>query len=138
MIQRIQSLYLLIAAFAVVYIPWLASVSSMTEPAWLFPLVALLSILVGAGALGTIVLYRQRTMQRKLIVVLQYATLALLVSLFGAILLTGRIADLIALDMGLLVALVLPIVSYVALMLARKGVDRDIAEVESLEKFRLR
>jgi hypothetical protein len=138
MIQRIQTLYLLAAGFAVVVVPALSSVSSLTNPVWLFPVLALLSIAVGAGSLGTIFLYRRRTFQRKLIVLLQYAILALLVVLFGAVLWTGRSSELLRLGSGFWAALILPVLTYVALMLARKGVDRDIEEVESLEKFRLR
>lgn len=138
MIQRIQTLYLLAAGFAVVFVPALRSVSSLTDPVWLFPALALLSIAVGAGSLGTVFLYGRRTTQRKFIVVLQYAVLALLVVLFGAVLWAGRSSDLLRLGSGFLAALILPVLTYVALMLARKGVDRDIEEVESLEKFRLR
>ena len=92
-------------------------------------------------ALGSAALYKNRSGQRRAIGIAQWICLAslvpLLVGLFGS---SQTVGDAIPADpLGLygryLVALA-PLVAFVFLRMARRGVDRDIATIRSMDRLR--
>ena len=86
MIQRIQTLYLLLGAVAVgmlafVDLPWASRAASVH--AWFQPAIIGLMILTIATAVWAIVLYSDRSKQRTVVVGVQIATLCLAAALYG-------------------------------------------------------
>lgn len=143
MIQRIQSLYLLIGAlllalFFVFDAPW--SSTAATAYGWFEP--ALIgSIVATAGlALGSIFLYTRQTVQRTAVVIVQGLTVVLAATLYGGLFLSGELSvqSPDGFNEAKLTALVLPVAAYVLFMLARRGIEHDIKILEDQNNFRLR
>lgn len=136
MIQRIQSAYL---ALAVVALAWLLlselvhTGGSLTRWGTL-----LLGVPALAGAVGAVFLYKDRIRQRRLIVATQVCTILAVVILYGSLYVQGalHVRTSAGLDVMRLVTLVLPLVAYLCLILARRGVSRDIKLVDSMDRIR--
>lgn len=143
MIQRIQSLYLLLGGMALgaffFFDPIWAS-QAATEQAWFTPSLMALTAAAAAVGLGAIFLYRTRSRQRTVVIGAQMITVLLLVALYGGLFMSGELTVRTAggYDVPKIVALVLPIGAYVFYYLARRGIERDIKKVEDMERFRLR
>lgn len=146
MIQRAQTVYLLLAAGLLVTLVALGDVWAPAvgaELAWLGPATYALAVVAALVALGAVFLYRDRKRQRTVVGYAQVLDLAvlvpLLVGLFAAAPDSSASAPGSADALGLygryLVAL-LPLVAYVLLRMARLGVDRDIATVRSMDRLR--
>lgn len=144
MIQRIQSLYLLIGALALGSIFFLGTplqTEAAATYAWFGPVAAGLIGVTAAGALGAIFLHRARKRQRTVVVGLQMATVLALLVLSGAFYMTEGalgIRTAGALDWSRVALLGLPVVSYGCFYLARRGIDHDIKLVEAERKGRIR
>ena len=140
MIQRIQTLYLLVAVALLAGVTLFDDVwggaAAASQP-WL-PTATL--VLVGVAvllAVGALLMYKRRKRQYALVGWAQWATLALIVVLLAGLLLADALsASLAAGDYGALWALVLPVVAYVMLLLARRGVKSDIDLVRSMDRLR--
>lgn len=135
MIQRIQSLYLLVAGALLVTFALLpdAWALGLTETAaWLVPTARILAGLAAAVAFLAVALFKDRKQQRKIIVGAQLLTLATTAAAIAGLFLrapeTGGTG-------GYILALA-PVVSYVLLRLAQRGVDKDIALVKSMDRLR--
>lgn len=143
MIQRIQSLYLLIGAlllslFFVFDAPW--SSAAAETYGWFEP--ALLGA-IGATAglaLVSLFLYSRLPVQRTLVVVVQGLTIVLAATLYGGLFLSGELSvqSPDGLNMAKATVLIVPAVTYVLFMLARRGIERDIKIIEDQNSFRLR
>ena len=140
MIQRIQSLYLLIAAamlvlFVVLGETWAVGVSA--ELTWLGPLAYGLSVLTAIAALVSVALFKTRERQRALIgwtMWLDLATVAaVLVGLFAT---AEAVPEGAAGPYGRYLVALLPVGAYILLRLARAGVHRDIDVVKSMDRLR--
>ncbi len=140
MIQRLQSLYLLFAAvfvalFFVVGQAWQTVVAAVYP--WLTAASIALGGLVVLFSLVSIFFYKDRANQRKLILAAQWLDLGLVVALVGSL-----AAFISANDTGvpvpvvLYVTLLFPVAAYVFLRLARRGVEKDIALVRSMDRLR--
>lgn len=141
MIQRIQSVYLfagalLLVLFVVLGEAWLGVVG-VAFP-WLTPVAYALTGLSALTALIAVFLYKQRDTQAKVILAAQWLTLLLVLVLaatFGILSFrTGE--ELSAAGITGLMVLLLPVVAYVCLSLARRGVKKDIALVRSMDRLR--
>ncbi|NNF58437.1 MAG: DUF4293 family protein [Rhodothermaceae bacterium] len=141
MIQRIQTIYLLLsAALLGVFISlggsWLLFASAAF--AWLPPVAYGLAGLTAAAALLSVFLYKQRDQQHRVITAAQWLDLVLVLVLgvtFG--MLSYRTdTDLATVDIGALVVLLCPVVAYVFLRLAQRGVRKDIELVRSMDRLR--
>ncbi len=141
MIQRIQTVHLLIAAALVgLFIGlangWLAGLATVSE--WL-PSVAY--GLAGATALATLVsvfLYKQRLRQRKVVgaaMALDLLLVLFLVGVLAAESLNGETAPTAA-ELTAASVLLLPVLAYAFLGLARRGVRRDNELVRSMDRLR--
>lgn len=141
MIQRIQSVYLLLGALCLASLAfvddiWLSQAAE--SQAWYVPTVALIGIATVLAALIAIFLYKNRSQQLKLIVAVQIMTLAFLVILFGGQILVGdfTLFEGGTADVAMIIALILPIAAYIFFYLARRGVRRDINLVKSMDRLR--
>ena len=140
MIQRIQSLYLLFGAALVVLFLVLGAAWQDTLGAvytWLTPTALVLGGLTALAALAAVFFYKDRQLQRKIVLAAQWLDLALVLVLVGA-LAAVSLNDEIAFvaDTSLYLSLLLPLVAYVMLRLARRGVEKDIALVRSMDRLR--
>lgn len=141
MIQRLQSLYLLFAAaFLVLFLVfggvW-QGVVAVAYP-WITPVAFVLGGLAALVALVAVFLYRDRAKQRKVVLAAQWLdVLLVLVMVGGLVALTfGDEAGLGVGATSLYLTLLLPVVAYVFLRLARRGVEKDIALVRSMDRLR--
>ncbi len=140
MIQRIQTVYLVLGAVALGALLFFGVVwkGAATAQSWFTPVVVLVDLLAAAVALGAIFLYKNRPKQRQVIVVAQALTTVLLLVFCGGLYLEKAlyVRTSQGLDVGMLVALLLPIVAYVLFLLARRGVEKDIERVRSMDRLR--
>lgn len=140
MIQRIQSLYLLFGAALVVLFllfgaAWQDTLGAVY--AWLTPAALVLGGLAALAALVAVFFYKDRALQRKITLAAQWLVLALVLALVGALAAVSLNdeAALVA-DASLYLSLLAPLVAYVMLRLARRGIEKDIALVRSMDRLR--
>lgn len=141
MIQRLQSLYLLFAALFVTLFLVFGEVW-YTVVAAIYPWVTPVALALGGGtavvALVAVALYKNRQTQRKVILAAQWLDLAFILVLVG-VLVGISLSDDMTLGpaaTSVYLTLIMPIVSYVFLRLARRGVEKDIALVRSMDRLR--
>ena len=141
MIQRVQTLYLLVAALLLGLFlgfadTWLAVAGRAFG--WMPGVVYGLGALTAAVALVAVFLYKQRATQAKVITAAQWLDLLLTVVLAAALGYLAFRTDTDLTEAGALgtVALLLPVLAYVALRLARWGVQRDADLVRSMDRLR--
>lgn len=140
MIQRLQSLYLLFAAllvalFFVLGADWRAYVGTVYP--WLTLTTLVLGGLVMLLALVSIFFYKNRSSQAKVVRVAQGLDLALVAVLVGclvALSLNEEAAGLV--PTSLYLTLMCPVAAYLFLLLAKRGIDKDIALVRSVDRLR--
>ncbi|WP_456428860.1 DUF4293 family protein [Rhodocaloribacter sp.] len=150
MIQRIQSLYLLLGALV------LAALVTLLRSRWevpsteVFPgyalTVTVLGGLVAALAFAAIFLNKDPRFpkkmkpglkrQRKIVVAVQVLEVLFLLVFFGGLYAAGTLP--LPSDTGGIATLLMPVVAYGFFYLARRGIDRDIRELEKQDQFRLR
>ena len=140
MIQRIQSLYLLFAAALVVLFLVLGDAWQTTLAAvypWLTPTVFVLGGLAALAAFAAVFFYKDRATQRKIILAAEWLGLALVLTLFGSLVATTLNEEvMLSATPYLYVTLLFPLIAYVMLRLARRGVEKDIALVRSMDRLR--
>lgn len=141
MIQRIQSVYLLLGAVALLALLFFDRIwqnEAVAELAWYAPVLLILGAVAVGLAVAAVFMYKDRRRQVKLVMGAQWATLLFLAAMIGGFLLvgaTGLLAESAA-DFGGLIALLLPILAYIFFFLARKGIERDIELVRSMDRLR--
>lgn len=141
MIQRIQTVYLLLGALALAALglfelPWASRAAA--AHGWFVPsLIGLIVVTAGTG-LGAIFLYENRKTQRSVVVGVQIGTVLLAGVLYGGLYLTSELTfgGVRGTDWGRVVALAMPIVAYLFFFLARRGIDHDIELVKSMDRLR--
>lgn len=141
MIQRIQTVYLVLGILSLIILFLLDTI--WTSPAdellaWFSP--ALL-VLGGLGVLAagvSIFLYKNRKQQRKIVVTAQMIVVLFMVVLYGGLYLAAdlTIIENQVIDGSRVVVLLLPVLAYVFFYLARKGIDRDINLIRSMDRLR--
>lgn len=141
MIQRIQTVYLFLGALAVVALGFFESPWSSTAAAqfsWFLPSLIALMVVTAGGGIGAIFLYQQRETQRKVVVGVQLLTVCLAGVLYGGLYGTEELVvrGTRGIDWSKSIMLVLPLVAYVFFLLARRGIEHDIALVESMDRIR--
>lgn len=140
MIQRAQSLYLLVAAllvglFFVVGDAW----QTFIAPAypWAEPLALVLGGLTAAVALVAVFLYRNRKQQRAVIGAAMWLDLGLILVVVGTLVARAFGPEPeTTVPYSTFWSVLLPIVAYVALRMAKRGVEKDIALVRSMDRIR--
>ena len=142
MIQRIQSIYLLLGALALAALFFFETLwSSVPAQAWgwFTPAAFVLSGVAGAAAVAAIFLYGDRPRQRTVVLAVQIITMALVLLLFGGLYWHGQLDVRVAgggVHVGRLVALLLPVVAYALFFLARRAIESDMALVRSVDRLR--
>lgn len=141
MIQRIQTVYLFLGAltlglFGVFDLPWTSTAAS--THAWFQPSLIGLLVLTAGGALWAIFLYENRRRQRSVVVGVQVGTLALAAVLYGGLYLTSELTfySRTTVVWGRVLVLLLPIIAYGFFYFARRGIDKDIELVRSMDRIR--
>lgn len=146
MIQRIQTLYLLLGALALGALglfdaPWSGVAASRFS--WFVPALIALLIVTAGAAIGAIFLHKdqeQRKAQRKIVIGVQILTLLLAGTLYGGLYWVGTLTFMG--PSGILwarsVVLLLPIVAYGLFLLARRAIESDIERVERMNQGRIR
>jgi len=141
MIQRLQSLYLLFAAlFAALVLvvgdAWFSVITPVYP--WLTLAVPVIAGLTALVALVAVFLYKDRKRQRSIVLAAQWLDILLVLAMGGGIaaLVIGDSAALGAGATLVFLTLLLPVVAYVFLRLARRGVEKDIALVRSMDRLR--
>jgi hypothetical protein len=143
MIQRIQSLYLLLGAIALGTLFFFDSIwqsqAATTQP-WFTPSLMALTIASIAVGGGAIFLFGARDRQRTVVIGAQMITVLLLVALYGGLFMSDglNLRAGAGYDIPKIIALLLPVVAYGFFYLARRGIERDIKKVEDMNSFRLR
>jgi hypothetical protein len=146
MIQRIQTVYLLLGALALAAMglfdpPWSGVAAS--QFGWFVPsLIGLLIVTVGA-AIGAIFLYKgqeRRKLQRNVVVGVQILTLILAGVLYGGLYVAGTLTFTASSGLlwGRTLVLLLPILAYGFFLLARRSIENDIERVEQMNRGRIR
>ncbi len=134
MIQRKQTVYLALAALALVssfIVP--AGVSAASS--WLPAVAPGLSALIALGGIYGIFQYADRARQRSIVLGLQYAALAVLLVALGLRYLSRDMT--VALDtISWAMSAAPAAVAYVLFLLARKAIEKDIALVRSMDRLR--
>ncbi|MEM6325777.1 MAG: DUF4293 family protein [Bacteroidota bacterium] len=133
MIQRIQSLYLLVAGGLLVtfgLIPTAWALGITVE--WIVPVARGLAAFAAIVTFVGVALFKDRQRQRQLILGAQVVTLLTVAAVVGGLFLreAGTAAP------GAYLLALAPVVSYVLLRLAQRGVDKDIALVKSMDRLR--
>jgi len=141
MIQRIQTVYLLLGALALGAIgffdvPW--GDPATRQYAWFVPTLIGLLAVTTLTALGSIFLYDRRKTQRTVVYGVQLLTIVFAGVLYGGLYGAGTLTftDPTGILWGRSVVLVLPIVAYALFRLARRGIESDIELVESMDRIR--
>ncbi len=135
MIQRIQSVFLLLAGLAFLGSGFFKDVLTEETMAWLMPTVVGLNALVAIGALVNVFLYNDRKKQLQIASMLQYLAIVAILAAFGGLYLTGRLAE--ASSNPAAMALVgLPVLGYVFIRLATMRIKKDIELVRSMDRLR--
>ena len=141
MIQRIQSLYLLLGAAclfpaALLEITMLAQVDDTLT--WYEPALTIVGVATMATALGAIFFYKNRPKQRKLVSAVQVMTIIFIIILVAGLVIADGLAQLTqgGVDAVSIILLALPLLAYVFFWLARRGIQRDINLVKSMDRLR--
>lgn len=141
MIQRIQSLYLLIGALALVAVflfdaAWPGGETDV--PGWM-PIGLVIPVALALlSTVWALLLYGNRNRQHKVVLYAQVLTIASIVTFLYALWQAGELAGLLSGPggAGRVIAVLLPFVAYVLFLLARKAIERDIELVRSIDRLR--
>jgi hypothetical protein len=138
MIQRIQTLYLvvgalLLALFVALGGGWAEAIA--VELSWLGWLGYGLAVVTAVVALVSVALYKDRPLQRRTILWAMWLDLALIVVVLVGLFVVED-ASAPRAPVGLYLVALQPIVAYVLLRLARQRVTRDIELVRSMDRIR--
>ena len=146
MIQRIQTLYLLLGALALGALglfdaPWSGVAASRFS--WFVPALIALLIATASTAIGAIFLHEdqeQRKTQRKTVIGVQVLTFLLAGTLYGGSYWVGTLTFMSpdGILWGRSVVLSLPIIAYGLFFLARWAIESDIERVERMNQGRIR
>lgn len=137
MIQRIQTIYLLVAAlslmgYALFSIP---PVSAFGEFMGVRMILMTIVLVVSAGVLGSVFLFRNRKKQRIVVIGLQWASLVCIILTGLVLYYIPAVLEATAGVYGVVVFLPLPL-GYVFLRLGQRAIDKDIALIKSMDRIR--
>ena len=138
MIQRIQTLYLVLAALLLALFVGLAGGWAETiaaDSAWLGWVGYGLAVVTAFVALAAVALFKDRPLQRRVIYVAQWLDLALVVVVLAGLFVVTE-PDAPTAPVGLYLVALQPIVAYVLLRMARQRVTADIEVVKSMDRLR--
>jgi hypothetical protein len=140
MIQRLQTVYLLLAVIClgILFLADGAWTSAATSShAWYVPVSMGLFGLAAAGGVSAIFLYKDRRRQRSLVVAMQ---IAVLLALVLKVVLTSMAGGFVSITNNATfeywVGFGAPVMAYLMFLMARRGIDKDIALIKSMDRLR--
>lgn len=141
MIQRIQTVYLLLGALLLSGMglfdtPWGSPAAA--QYGWFVPaLIGFLVVTVGTAVVA-IFLYDRRKTQRQVVVGVQVLTLCVAGVLYGGLYMARALSftGITGILWDKSIVLILPILAYGLFLLARRGIESDIELVESMDRIR--
>ena len=139
MIQRIQSVYLLMGALALVGLLLVDVVwqnPAVERYGWLSTAILVLGATAAFIGLIALFLYRDRKQQRRVVLGAQLATVALLAVLVGGFALGQAMPVVLAAGVAGYAGLLLPVLAYVLYFFARRAIQKDIDLVRSMDRLR--
>ena len=141
MIQRIQSVYLLLGALAMTALllfggGWQDAIS--TASGWLVPALYFLGGVTVLSAIAAIFLYNNRPRQRTVVIGIQVLTIIFAMLFYGGLYIVEglKLGQNGNVSVGYIVLLLLPIVAYLFFYLARRGITSDMELVRSMDRLR--
>ncbi len=137
MIQRIQTVYLLLAAMALaLFVAFgLPDAQALETLSWMWWVVAGFVVLAALVCVGAVSLYSNRPRQRRTIAMAQWLVLLALLGLAAMFALVPALRETL-MDLYAVLGYALLLVAYLFVRLALRGVDRDIALVRSMDRLR--
>lgn len=135
MIQRLQSLYLLLGGLAFIAVAPFKSALVQEALPWVMPAALGLSGLVTVFAVVVIFLYSDRKRQLKLVGLLQYMAILAILAIFAGLYFSGGIMEA-STNMGVMALIALPILGYVLIRMAGMRINKDIQLVRSMDRLR--
>lgn len=141
MIQRKQTIFLVLAVVALLaefFLDGIWAGPAAESMAWFTPVTTALFGVAIIGAIATIFLYRDRARQRRFVVFLQITTVLGVLALFGGYFVadTLPVINTSALVTSEWFSLLLPIVAYVFFFMARRGIEKDVELIRSVDRLR--
>ncbi len=141
MIQRVQTVYLLFSAILLLLFLSFAGSNLgafLAGLTWAMPVAYALAGLTAAVAFVAVFLYKQRATQAKVVMAAMWLDLLLVLVLAGAMGYLSFAAEGAVTPIGMAGygALLLPVVAYVGLRMAHRGVKQDIELVRSMDRLR--
>ncbi|MDA0379600.1 MAG: DUF4293 family protein [Bacteroidetes bacterium] len=140
MIQRLQTVYLLLAVvfLAIMFLAqgaWTGVAASTYS--WYVPVTMGIFGLSAAGGVTAIFLYKDRQRQRGFVVLLQYLIVVGMLTKMVATWLTGGFASVMTdASFDFWLGFGSPVMTYLMFLMARRGIDRDIALLKSMDRLR--
>jgi hypothetical protein len=137
MIQRIQTVYLLVAALSLMFYALFAIPGAETFGEFMGIRIILMTIVlvVSAAVLAAVFLFRNRKKQRLVVLTLQWASLVCIILTGLVLYYIPAVLEATAGIFGVVVFLPLPL-GYIFLRLAQRAIDKDIALVKSMDRIR--
>jgi hypothetical protein len=137
MIQRIQTIYLLVAALSLMFYALFAipGAESFGEFMGIRMILMTLVLVVSAAVLAAVFLFRNRKKQRIVVLSLQWASLVCIILTGLVLYYIPAVLEATAGLYGVVVFLPLPL-GYVLLRLAQRAIEKDIALVKSMDRIR--
>ena len=135
MIQRIQSVYLLLGGIALLGIIPVRSALGTFSPSWALPTGLAVVGLAALLAIISIFLYNNRAQQRNLVLGAQLLTILIVLAVFAGVYFVIGFAS-IPTEAGPILLMCLPVLAYIFFFLARKAIEKDIALVRSMDRLR--
>jgi len=138
MIQRIQTVYLIVGAALVVAAAVFGGLLEHTasDLPWYVPVVTVALALALVASLAAVFMYRKRDRQRTVVVLAQVLLLGALVALFIGRRGTGALPGVETATTADWMLFVLPVLAYLLFLLARRAIDRDIRLLKSVDRLR--
>ncbi len=140
MIQRLQTVYLLLAVtcLAILFLAegaWTGNASASYS--WYVPVSMGLFGLAAAGGVTSIFLYKDRDRQRGLVVLMQLVILGgLLLKVVVTSLSDGFASISSNASFEYWVGFAAPVMAYLMFLMARRGIDKDINLIKSMDRLR--
>ncbi|MBO6576584.1 MAG: DUF4293 family protein [Rhodothermales bacterium] len=135
MIQRIQTVWLLLGAVACAYGAWMHSTAPGSAE-WVATAALAGFSLAGLLGVAAIFLYQNRDTQRKVALGAQYVVLLALGAAAFGLWQHSQAADMAALTTTDWVFVALPLVGFVLFRQGRRGVESDIKLLKSVDRLR--
>ena len=141
MIQRIQTVYLALGALALIALAVLPSIWQSVAAdtyGWFAPGTAGAAGAAAGVAIWSIFLYEDRPRQRTVVLSAQLLAVVTLLMVYGGCLMAGTldVRPTGEMEWGRLTAMVLPVLAYIFFFLARRGIEKDIELVRSMDRLR--